>query len=183
MPAERKGIVKENYLWKVLLRRGATKEGVYLHCPSGIYDLELFMVTWGPLVAALSSIFEKSQDPDLYTQALEGFDKCAVIVGCHSLTNELDTLILSLCKFSGLLNLPEHVHYIQIGTALGQTVKMQLALKKVFAISHRHADSIREGWKHILEVLLALFKGHLLSKVCFTQYINTLCVYSILFFR
>lgn len=44
-------------------------------------------------------------------------------------------------------------------------MKAQLALKKVFSVCHRHTDSIREGWKHILEVVLALFKGHLLPKV------------------
>ena len=35
MPAEQTGLVKENYLWKVLLRKGASKEGVYLHVPPG----------------------------------------------------------------------------------------------------------------------------------------------------
>lgn len=66
-------------------------------------------------VAALSSIFEKSLESSLYSQALEGFDKCASIVGNFALTNELDTLILSLCKFTGLFNLPEHAQYIYIG--------------------------------------------------------------------
>jgi golgi-specific brefeldin A-resistance guanine nucleotide exchange factor 1 len=28
MPAEQTGLVKENYLWKVLLRRGETNEGL-----------------------------------------------------------------------------------------------------------------------------------------------------------
>lgn len=54
MPAERTGLVKENYLWKVLLRRGSTKEGLYYHCPIGAYDVDLFMLTWGPMVYLLS---------------------------------------------------------------------------------------------------------------------------------
>lgn len=54
---------------------------------------------------------------------------------------------------------------LYIGVSLGQSPKAQLALKKVFNVCHRHANSIREGWKHILEVVLALFKGHLLPKV------------------
>lgn len=30
MPAEHTGIVRENYLWKVLLKRGASSEGRYV---------------------------------------------------------------------------------------------------------------------------------------------------------
>ncbi len=60
MPAEQKGQTLANYKWKVLLHRGQTKEGQYLFSPAGYCDYDLFGLVWGPTVAALSFIFDKS---------------------------------------------------------------------------------------------------------------------------
>ncbi|CAG0916827.1 unnamed protein product [Notodromas monacha] len=38
MPAEHSGILRENYEWKVLLRRGETSEGTYTHAMAGVFD-------------------------------------------------------------------------------------------------------------------------------------------------
>lgn len=73
MPAEQTGIVRENYLWKVLLRRGEGKDGVYAHTPNGLYDHDLFSLIWSPTVAALSFVFDKSNDPAIYQKAISGF--------------------------------------------------------------------------------------------------------------
>lgn len=53
MPEEQTGLVRENYVWNVLLHRGATPEGIFLLVPPGSYDLDLFTMTWGPTIAAL----------------------------------------------------------------------------------------------------------------------------------
>jgi len=60
MPAEQTGLVKENYLWKVLLRRGQTKEGVLLHAPIGWNDHDLFAIVWSSTIAALSYVYDRS---------------------------------------------------------------------------------------------------------------------------
>lgn len=73
MPAEQTGIVKENYLWKVLLRRGASKDGIYLLAPNGLYDHDLFSLIWGPSIGALSCLFDKSNDVTIYQKAVLGF--------------------------------------------------------------------------------------------------------------
>lgn len=73
MPAEQTGLVRENYLWKVLLRRGETKDGVYIHAPNGLFDYDLFSLIWGPTVTALSFMFDKSNDPNIYQTAISGF--------------------------------------------------------------------------------------------------------------
>lgn len=73
MPAEQTGLVKENYLWKVLLRRGASKDGVFIHAPNGLFDHDLFSLIWGPTVAALSYVFDKSYDTTIYQKAVSGF--------------------------------------------------------------------------------------------------------------
>ncbi len=65
MPAEQTGLVKENYLWKVLLRRGETVEGTFTHVPAGCCDHHLFSLVWGAATAALSFVFDKSQNETL----------------------------------------------------------------------------------------------------------------------
>lgn len=73
MPDEQTGLVKENYVWSVLLHRGATPEGVFLHLPPGSYDHDLFTMTWGPTIAALSYVFDKSLDENILQKAITGF--------------------------------------------------------------------------------------------------------------
>lgn len=73
MPAEQTGVVRENYLWKVLLRRGASKDGIFIHASGGLFDHDLFSLIWGPSVAALSFIFDRSSDPHVYQKAISGF--------------------------------------------------------------------------------------------------------------
>ncbi|MEQ2161794.1 hypothetical protein GOODEAATRI_013186, partial [Goodea atripinnis] len=73
MPDEQTGLVKENYVWSVLLHRGATPEGIFLHLPPGSYDYDLFTMTWGPTIAALSYVFDKSLDENIIQKAITGF--------------------------------------------------------------------------------------------------------------
>ncbi|CAB0006397.1 unnamed protein product [Nesidiocoris tenuis] len=75
MPAEQVGIVKENYLWNVLLRRGASDDGIYIHCPNGLLDHDLFSLIWSPAVAALSTLFDKAKEQAIYLKAISGFRK------------------------------------------------------------------------------------------------------------
>lgn len=73
MPDEQVGLVKENYVWSVLLHRGATTEGIFLHMPPGSCDHDLFSMTWGPTIAALSYVFDKSLDESILQKAIAGF--------------------------------------------------------------------------------------------------------------
>lgn len=73
MPDEQSGLVKDNYVWSVLLHRGATPEGIFLHLPAGSYDHDLFTMTWGPTIAALSYVFDKSLDENIIQKAITGF--------------------------------------------------------------------------------------------------------------
>ena len=73
MPDEQSGLVKENYVWSVLLHRGATSEGLFLSLPPGSYDHDLFSMTWGPTIAALSYVFDKSLDDTIIQKAIAGF--------------------------------------------------------------------------------------------------------------
>jgi len=158
MPAEHTGVVKENYLWKVLLRRGLSAKTKYL-CPKndeGLYDHDLFSLSWGPIVAALSFVFDKSVDNTIVSRTLTGFRKCSMISAHYGMSDVFDNLVISLCKFSTLLS---------ANPDLGSNVKAQNACRMVFQLVHRHGGILREGWKNFIDCLIALFKSQSLPKI------------------
>ncbi|KAG8435109.1 hypothetical protein GDO86_013165 [Hymenochirus boettgeri] len=160
MPEEQTGLVKENYMWSVLLHRGATTEGFFLHVVPGSYHHDLFTMTWGPTIAALSYVFDKSLEESIIQKAISGFRKCAMISAHYGLSDVFDNLIISLCKFTTLSN--ETVE--NLPTVFGSNPKAQIAAKTVFHLAHRHGDILREGWKNIMDSMLQLFRAELLPK-------------------
>ncbi|XP_010624716.1 Golgi-specific brefeldin A-resistance guanine nucleotide exchange factor 1 isoform X2 [Fukomys damarensis] len=160
MPEEQTGLVRENYVWNVLLHRGATPEGVFLHVPPGSYDLDLFTMTWGPTIAALSYVFDKSLEETIIQKAISGFRKCAMISAHYGLSDVFDNLIISLCKFTALSS--ESIE--NLPSVFGSNPKAHIAAKTVFHLAHRHGDILREGWKNIMEAMLQLFRAQLLPK-------------------
>ncbi|XP_066549516.1 Golgi-specific brefeldin A-resistance guanine nucleotide exchange factor 1 isoform X2 [Amia ocellicauda] len=160
MPEEQTGLVKENYMWSVLLHRGATPEGIFLHVPAGSYDNDLFTMTWGPTIAALSYVFDKSLDDTIIQKAIAGFRKCAMISAHYGFSDVFDNLIISLCKFTTLSS--ESVE--NLPTVFGSNAKAQIAAKTVFNLAYRHGDILREGWKNIMDSMLQLFRAELLPK-------------------
>ncbi|KFO94316.1 Golgi-specific brefeldin A-resistance guanine nucleotide exchange factor 1, partial [Buceros rhinoceros silvestris] len=160
MPEEQTGLVKENYIWNVLLHRGATDEGIFLHVPPGSYDHDLFTMTWGPTIAALSYVFDKSLEETILQKAISGFRKCAMISAHYGLSDVFDNLIISLCKFTALSS--ESIE--NLPTVFGSNPKAHIAAKTVFHLAHRHGDILREGWKNIMEAMLQLFRAELLPK-------------------
>lgn len=161
MPAEHTGLVRENYLWKILLRKGQTKDGCYIHDNSGTYDSELFQIVYGPIVAALSSVYEKSENESVHKKVMQGFERCAFIAANLNMTKNLDMLILSISKFTIFYNQQKQNTIV---VQFGANAKAQLALKSVFSLIHQHGNTMREGWKHLFDLLLALYSNGLLSK-------------------
>jgi len=75
MPAEQTGLVKENYLWKVLLRRGSGLESVYLKVGNigEFIDKDLAECAWGPIVSALCRAYDKAPDRSLQRKVAQTF--------------------------------------------------------------------------------------------------------------
>lgn len=184
MPAEQTGPVRDNYLWKVLLRRGASiTEGRYVRVLSGRYDRDLFTLIWAPTISALSHVLDRAEDAAIWRRALHGFERCAHIAACYGNTANLDMIIATLAKYTQLTqHLPPStttttLHasptsrstnpnpqqlYIQLGGA----PKAQLALRTMFTLVRQYGDGLREdGWRQLLDTVLALFAAEALPKV------------------
>ena len=60
MPAEHKGLLRDNYLWKVLIRRGRTPDSIFIHASACSYNHEIFNIVWGQTISAYYKSFELS---------------------------------------------------------------------------------------------------------------------------
>ncbi|KAL2742703.1 Golgi-specific brefeldin A-resistance guanine nucleotide exchange factor 1 isoform X1 [Vespula maculifrons] len=163
MPAEQTGLVKDNYLWKVLLRRGAGPESSYLKVgnASEIVDKELAEHAWAPIISALCRAYDKAPDKALQRRVAQTFLSCAAISAHYSISSDLDTLVVSLCKFTGLATGGEPE---QVVLHIGGSGKCQLAARTLFKITHSHGNALRASWKNIVDCLQALYKARLLPK-------------------
>ncbi|XP_017068830.1 Golgi-specific brefeldin A-resistance guanine nucleotide exchange factor 1 isoform X1 [Drosophila eugracilis] len=169
MPAEQTGLVRENYQWKVLLRRGETHDGHFHYVHDASYDVEIFNIVWGASLSALSFMFDKSTESG-YQKTLAGFSKSAAISAHYNLHSDFDALVLTLCKFTTLLSSVEQHepapanNEIQQAVNFGLNGKAQAAMRTVFLLVHDYGDCLRESWKHILDLYLQLFRLKLLPK-------------------
>lgn len=164
MPAEQTGLIRENYLWKVLLRRGVTKDACFAHVSDATHDPQLYQLVWGPTLAAISYIFDKTVEPNSFGRPLAGLSSGAAIAAHYNLHADFDGLVLTLCKFTTLLNVSAEATEISTGVAFGLNVRAQLAMQTVFGLIHEHGDCIRESWKAVLEVIVQLFRSKLLPR-------------------
>ena len=57
----------------MLLARGSSQEGRFRHVSNGQLDQDVFHLVWGPVVAALSYIFDNSQRQAVVVKAMLGF--------------------------------------------------------------------------------------------------------------
>ena len=58
---------------QVLLHRSMGEEGKFLSVKSSEYDQDLFLLSWGPTVAALSYVFDKADEKSIVQRAIDGF--------------------------------------------------------------------------------------------------------------
>ena len=163
MPAEQTGIVKENYMWKVLLRRGEGKDGEFTHVLDSNYDKQLFQVTWGSTLTAFGSLFDKVSEISVVKKIIEGFMHSAAICSHYNLHQEFDAIILTLCKFTTLYNTSETNELI-VSVQFGSNSKARTAMKSIFKFLHDYGDSMRESWKHVIDLLVQMYKMKLLPK-------------------
>ncbi|XP_025992136.2 Golgi-specific brefeldin A-resistance guanine nucleotide exchange factor 1 [Solenopsis invicta] len=163
MPAEQTGLVKENYLWKVLLRRGSGPESMYMKVGNSgeFIDKDLAESAWGPIVSALCRAYDKTPDISLQHKVVTTFLSCAAISAYHGMCSDLDTLIVSLCKFTSLMIGGKSE---QVVLHLGGSPKNQMAAHTLFKITRSHGDALRTSWKNIIDCLQSLYEARLLPK-------------------
>ncbi|KAI3452871.1 hypothetical protein Pfo_009534 [Paulownia fortunei] len=126
-------------------------------------DHDMFAVMSGSTIAAISMVFDHAEHEDVYQTCIDGFLAIAKISVCHHLEDVLDDLVVSLCKFTTLLN-PSSVEEPVL--AFGDDAKARMATITVFTIANRFGDFIRTDWRNILDCILRFHNlGHLPARV------------------
>ncbi|KAI9318923.1 hypothetical protein BX666DRAFT_1854919 [Dichotomocladium elegans] len=176
MPAEHEGRLGFNYAWKQLLHRSAVC-GPFVVCDTTAYDRDLFQLAWKPALAAIAYAFDTAQDDGTLQKAISGFHQCAMLSAHFHLYDVFDAIVINLATMTGLLEeagnrstVPDPIvevagqKYVvsNLAVRFGRNYKGQLAAVVAFAVVTRHGNSMRKGWKRILEIIRNLFINSLL---------------------
>jgi brefeldin A-resistance guanine nucleotide exchange factor 1 len=84
MPSEHTGALRDNYLWRMLIKRGTTTDANYIHAPTGSYNQEIFNIVWGQTISALSFVFDKSFELLVIRKTINGFKFVIIMVNLFS---------------------------------------------------------------------------------------------------
>ncbi|KAL8471632.1 hypothetical protein ACS0TY_029041 [Phlomoides rotata] len=122
-------------------------------------DYDMFAILSGPAIAAISVVLDNAEQEDVIQSCIEGFLAIAKLSASYNLGEVLDDLVISLCKFTTLLNPSFNERSILY---FGDDVKAKMATVAVFTIANRYSDNIRSGWRNILDCILSLHKIGLL---------------------
>ena len=58
---------------QVLLHRATGDEGLFFTVYNSVFDHDLFLLSWGPTVAALSYVFDNAEERGIVQKAITGF--------------------------------------------------------------------------------------------------------------
>ncbi|XP_052181825.1 ARF guanine-nucleotide exchange factor GNL2-like [Diospyros lotus] len=122
---------------------------------------DMFASIAGPSVAVLTAIFEQADEEEILHECIEGLLSVARI-SQYRLEDTLDELLASFCKFTTLLN--PYASAEETLYAFGHDMKPRLATLAVFTIANNFGESIRGGWRNIIDCLLKLKRLKLLPQ-------------------
>ncbi|KAL9691177.1 hypothetical protein QQ045_011596 [Rhodiola kirilowii] len=138
----------------VSLLQNSKKCSPFIICDStGRLDYDMFTVLSGPSIAAISVVIDNMDQEEVIQTCVNGFINIAKISACYHLNDILDDLVVSLCKFTTLLDPSSAEESI---LALVEDHKARLATTSVFTIANNYGDYIRTGWKNIVDCVLYL---------------------------
>lgn len=163
------------HAWKELLVKTQTADDLVL-CNTNIYDADMFAATWRPIVATLNYVFVSATEDAVFQRVIAGFNQCAQIAAKYGLHDCLDHIIFSLAKISTLateeppntaLNTEVHaggksIMVSKFAVEFGRDNKAELATLVLFRIINGNEAAIRDGWTHIVRIIINLFVNSLI---------------------
>lgn len=117
-------------------------------------DMDMFAKLWNPAIAAISVVFDYAEDEVLLERALNGYLCVAQIAATYKMTQVIDTLIVSMCKFTSLLTPSGESNRV---ASFGQDARARSAALAVFTITNRFGDYVRSGWWNIVDCVTRLY--------------------------
>ncbi|KAF6152738.1 hypothetical protein GIB67_021398 [Kingdonia uniflora] len=145
--------------WVDLMRKSKKISPFIFSDSRAFLDHNMFAIMSGPTIAAISVVFDHAEQEDVFQTCVDGFLAIAKISACHHLEDVPDDLVVSLCKFTTLVNLSSIEEPV---LAFGDDSKARMTTITVFTIANTYGDYIRSGWRNILDCILRLHKLGLL---------------------
>jgi brefeldin A-resistance guanine nucleotide exchange factor 1 len=175
LPEEHNDRHAYEHAWKELLIKVQSAHDLVI-CDTNIFDADMFAATWKPIVATLSYVFMSATDDAVFSRVVTGFDQCAQIAAKYGLTDALDHIISCLSYISTLapdtppstaLNTEvqadkKSVMVSETAVRFGRDGRAQLATVVLFQVIKGNEASIRDGWDHLIRIMVNLFINSLL---------------------
>lgn len=147
--------------WAQMSREAQRPRG-HMHLSAGTnaaLERDMFGLVWGPTLAAASVVLDGSVDARVARRAMDGLLVAARLAARHHISGVADQLLGVLAKYTSALNptgpKPALVY--------GESEKARAAVETTFAIANRYGDSLRTGWRNVLDCVMRLHKVGLLS--------------------
>ncbi|KAJ4954099.1 hypothetical protein NE237_030931 [Protea cynaroides] len=141
--------------WISLLHKSQCATPFITYDSRPFLDHDMFAILSSPTLAALSVVYDHAEHEDQYQICIDGFLAVAKVSASHRFEEVLDDLVVSLCKFTTLLSPTQPEELILTFT---DDTKAMMATVTVFTIANTYGDSIRTGWRSILECIVTLHK-------------------------
>jgi len=175
LPEEHSDRNAYDHAWKELLVKCQTTPDIVI-CNTNIYDADMFAATWKPIVATLAYVFMSATDDAVFSRIVSGFDQVAQIAAKYNLTDALDRIISCLAYISTLapdvppstsLNTEvqadkKSVMVSETAVRFGRDGRAQLATVVLFQVIKNNEASIRDGWNHLIRIMVNLFVNSLI---------------------
>ncbi|KAK9120481.1 hypothetical protein Syun_018098 [Stephania yunnanensis] len=145
--------------WINLMHRSQSA-APFIACDSRPFlDHDMFAIISEPTLAAISVVYDHADHEEVYKLCIDGFLAVAQLSACPEFMEVLDDLVVSLCKFTTLLDPSRMDEGI---LAYVDDTKAMMATLSVFTIANKYGDYIRVGWKNIINCIIGLRKLRLL---------------------
>ncbi|KAL1389489.1 cytohesin-2 [Phyllosticta capitalensis] len=177
LPEEHDNRHAYDHAWKELQMKVSSASDIVI-CDTNLFDADMFASTWRPILATLSYVFMSASDDAVFSRVVTGFYQCAQIAAKHGITDCLDRIVFSLSSISTLapevspstaLNTEvqadkksEKIMVSETAVRFGRDDRAQLATVLLFRIVNGNEAFIRDGWGHLVRVMVNLFVNSLI---------------------
>ncbi|GMH01755.1 hypothetical protein Nepgr_003594 [Nepenthes gracilis] len=124
--------------WNDLMHKSKQKASYIVADSRASIDHDMFATMSGLTIAAISVVLDHAEHEYVYQTCIDGFLAVARISGCHRLGHAMDDLVLSLCKYTTLLNSSSVDEPV---SAFGDDIKARMATITVFTIANRYGNN------------------------------------------
>jgi len=126
---------------------------------SGSQTKDMFVLAWGPALAAISVILDSTSSPKIIEVATDTLCLAAELSHVFQIDGVIDQILASLAKYSVALD----TEGTKPAIAFGASFKSRRSVETIFKIADLYGDSVRSGWKYVVSCLIKLYMASLLT--------------------